>query len=373
MPKTPRETTYERWMKEEGIPVATGYGIEKVLDLPRAPWRRLGGKGTFIRLEGQEGMTGLYVVEIPPGDALRPEKHLYEELMYVLQGRGSTEAWAPGSEKKVLFEWQTGSLFAPPLNTWHRLYNSSGSEPAVLLALTNAPLVLDVFHNPDFVFGCDYRFDDRFDERAEYFTPGERFVDPIERVWLWRANFVPDVRTAAAESHEAKGSAMKFVQCEMGNGVIVAHIADWPSGLYQKAHHHGAGAVLLIVRGKGYTLMWPQSAGIRPYESGHGDMVVKVDWQEGSVVSPPRGWFHQHFSTGQVSARQLALRWGSRVHGVEFVDLQREEGVFVSVKRGGTLIEYEDEDPEIRRLFAEECAKNGVEVRMSPALFSPAR
>jgi hypothetical protein len=31
---------------------------------------------------------------------------------------------------------------------------------------------------------------------------------------------------------------------------------------------------------------------------------------------------------------------------------------------GGWQIEYEDEDPEIRRIFEEECAKSGGEVKM---------
>ena len=33
---------------------------------------------------------------------------------------------------------------------------------------------------------------------------------------------------------------------------------------------------------------------------------------------------------------------------------------------GGWQIEYEDEDPEIGRLFEAECAKSGAEVKMPP-------
>jgi hypothetical protein len=36
----------------------------------------------------------------------------------------------------------------------------------------------------------------------------------------------------------------------------------------------------------------------------------------------------------------------------------------VSRKLGGTMIEYEDEDPEIRALYERECARNGFEFRM---------
>src|SRR3990170_5270175 len=116
------ESTYQRWMKEQGLPVFEGHGVDKILDLPRQEWARLGGKGTFIRLEGMQGATGAYVVEIPPGAALNPEKHLFEELIYIVQGRGATEVWNEPqreAQRPRFFEWQAGSLFAPPLNTWH--------------------------------------------------------------------------------------------------------------------------------------------------------------------------------------------------------------------------------------------------------------
>jgi len=59
------------------------------------PWARMGGNGAFIYLDGQKqaGFTGMYVAEIPPHGALEPEKHLYEEMIYVLRGTGATEFW----------------------------------------------------------------------------------------------------------------------------------------------------------------------------------------------------------------------------------------------------------------------------------------
>jgi len=38
----------------------------------------------------------------------------------------------------------------------------------------------------------------------------------------------------------------------------------------------------------------------------------------------------------------------------------------VSVKAGGRQIEYEDEDPRIRKIYAEELARTGAEMRMPP-------
>ena len=166
-----RETSYEMWLKEEGIPVFEGYGVEDVTQLPLKAWPRTGGRGAYIDLRGMEGFTGMYVGEIPAGGALNPEHHLYEELIYIIQGVGATEIWSAGEEKrKMHFEWQQGSLFAIPLNTRHRMINGS-REPAIFLAVTSAPLMIDLLHNLPFVMGSDYKFDDRFDAQHNYFVP----------------------------------------------------------------------------------------------------------------------------------------------------------------------------------------------------------
>ena len=62
---------YDRFMEAEGVPIFRGIGVKRVHDLPMKPWVRLGGKGTYIQLYGTEGLWGMYVVEIPPGGALK--------------------------------------------------------------------------------------------------------------------------------------------------------------------------------------------------------------------------------------------------------------------------------------------------------------
>ena len=133
-----------------------------------------------------------------------------------------------------------------------------------------------------------------------------------KRFFRGLSNFIADARSALVDPSEAKGSGVRITSFDMGGSTLVGHLAEWPVGRYHKAHFHQGGAILLILRSEGYTLMWPQEAGLRPYQQMLGNQVVKVDWQEGSVVSPPTGWFHQHFNTGKEPARYLALRWGSR-------------------------------------------------------------
>jgi len=360
-----RATSYELWLREEDIPIIRGYGVEDVTVLSRKPWKRTGGRGAYIDLKGMEGFTGMYVCEIPPGGALNPESHLYEELIYILQGVGATEIWSPGDEKrKMHFEWHPGSLFAVPLNTRHRMINGS-NEPAIFLAVTSAPLMIDLLHNFSFVLGCDYKFDDRFDGQSDYFVPTADRKD-IGGFITWESNFIADARSALVDPSEAKGYGVRITSFDMGGSTLVGHIAEWPVGRYHKAHFHQGGAILLILRSEGYTLMWPQEAGIRPYQSGHADQVIKVNWREGSVFSPPSGWFHQHFNTGKEKARQLAFRYSGE-SGKYLLGCWRainKEGVRRSIHEGGTLIEYEDEDPQIRRDFEATITKAAIPMEM---------
>ncbi|MDA1173767.1 MAG: cupin domain-containing protein, partial [Chloroflexi bacterium] len=151
-PKSP----YDLFMESQGIPIHRDVGVQKIQDLPMGDWKRLGGRGTAIQLLGTEHMWGMYVVEVPGAGALNPERHLYEELYYVIEGRGSTEVWQDKDPKKVVsFEWGPGSLFGIPLNAWHRVVNSS-SSPALLLAATTAPNIVNLVRDPEFVLNCPY-------------------------------------------------------------------------------------------------------------------------------------------------------------------------------------------------------------------------
>jgi quercetin dioxygenase-like cupin family protein len=363
-------TPYEKWLEKEGLPVIRVYSVSALHQLELAPWPRLGARGAYIDLVGMEKFTGMYVAEIPPGGELQPEKHMYEEFIYISSGGGEAEVWQDGGPARS-FPWQPGSLFSPPLNTWHRLRNT-GSEAVRLVAVTTAPIIMDFFHNEDFIFNCPYSFGDRYDGGPDYFVPeSQRTFLEEDRRWLWRTNLAPDIREVPIDLLERKGTEVRITIVEAAGNVLATHLSEWPAGRYHKAHYHAAGAILLILKGSGYTLIWPKDAGTRPYLEGRGDQVVRIDWQEGSLYSPPDGWFHQHFNTGPQPARQLALRYGSRKHPMGW-ELIRKGGQFsgtmISLKEGGTVIEYELEDPQIHQLFEEALAKTGVACQMHPQM-----
>ncbi|NIO06879.1 MAG: cupin domain-containing protein, partial [Deltaproteobacteria bacterium] len=334
-----RKTTYFKWMGEEGLPIVEGHGVEDVRGLNVVPWKRTGGKGCFINLYGMEGVTGMYLAEIPAGGSLEPEKHLYEEVICILDGQGATEIWQDGGEKRM-FEWGKSSLFVPPVNTWHRLING-GRDPVRFLAVTNAPLLMDVFHNPNFLFDCPYKFSDRYRGEEDYFAMGKKRYE-LGMQHIWETNFIADLQSASLDTRAQKGAGVQITQFEASGNGLIGHLSEWPEGRYHKAHFHGPGAILLGLQSSGYVLLWPKEAGQQPWVNGHGDQVTQVSWREGSVYCPPSGWYHQHFNTGPSQARHLAVRTGSRLNiwGFTLPAKRQEDGVYLTSKQGGTLIDY---------------------------------
>ncbi len=142
-------------------------------------------------------------------------------MIYVLGGRGATSiGWADG--KKQTFEWQAGSLFSPPLNTWRQHFNGSGTEPARFLAVTTAPIVMNLFHNLNFIFKNPFEFRDRYTEADDYFSgKGQAY-----RGRIWDTNFVEDVSSIALTSGKSAERAengfdrpLRKYSCRAGIGV----------------------------------------------------------------------------------------------------------------------------------------------------------
>jgi oxalate decarboxylase/phosphoglucose isomerase-like protein (cupin superfamily) len=343
---TERATPYTRWVRDEGLEIIAAHYVPNLHTVELKPWARRGGSGVFINHEASRTSNDCYVCEIRPAGQLAPQRQLFEEMILVLDGRGSTAVWNDAGQR-VSFEWKAGSLFAIPLNAWHQHFNGSGKEPARYVAVTNAPLVINAFGEVDFVFNTAHDFKSRFSGEPDYFsTKGE------QKGLLLETNFVADAVNLPVIAARERGAGGGHIRFNMARGSMNSHISQFPVGTYKKAHAHGPGAHVIILSGEGYSLMWPEGEEPRRYE-----------WQIGSMVVPPNMWFHQHFNTGTTPARYLAFKH----EGVAIRNSQGVPKAWISRRVGGDQIDYADETPAIRRLFATALAENGLQPRMDEA------
>jgi quercetin dioxygenase-like cupin family protein len=333
-------TPYRRWQQEEAIPVYQGSYIDDLYHLQLSPWARAGQPAAFVNLAGQEE-DDAYVLEIAPGGKTQPLHHLFEETVFVLEGRGATRFWsAEDSSRRQTVEWQRGSLFSPPINCYYEHFNLDGDRPARLFAVTNTPMLMNIFRSPEFIFSDVHTFHDRYDLAEDYFKGGHYGGNN-----LWVTNFVPDVRSFELEEHGNRVERDMSMQFRLANNQMVCHISAFDTGFYKRAHRHGPGAHVVILNGEGYSLLWFE-----------GEEPRRVDWKDGSVISPMGGEFHQHFNTGPNEARYLALRLGE-------LDPRRRQGLPYD-EREIDGIRYEDEDPAIYDGYVAECARTGAEVKL---------
>ena len=385
-------TFYETFMEEQGIPIVRGIGLYDSREVTLAPWKRMGGQGAFIQLDGTGGITGMYLLEIPAGGSVNPERHVYEELFWVVEGRGTTEIWIEGSSKKQTFEWQAGSLFAIPLNTWHRLVNAT-SSPALVLGVNNAPPVMELYRNQSFIFDNPFHFSDRYDESDDYFKPREFEREPdsggvyhpelnISGRHVNRSSLIPDTANCELplDGQMSPGnriflmggwSSRNSTTRSMAGTTFRCFLAQYPSGRYTKCHYHEGGPVLLCVRGKGYTLTWGKELGLRPWESGNGHLVKRQDYVPGGMVSAAPGgtdWLHGHFGASKEGLRILAFSGGEprRVTGAPGDAVISHA---VDIKQGGNTVEFRDEDPQIRKDFVEALTREEAEFHMPGSVY----
>ena len=344
--KTEKDSPYVRWVADEGLDIIAAHYVEDLKTVELKPWARRGGRGVFINHEASRTSNDCYVAEIPAGGALEPQRQLFEEMILVLSGHGSTSVWNDAG-KKVTFEWGPGSIFAIPLNTVHQHFNGSGTEVARFVSSTNAPPIINMYDDPAFVFNTSYDFPSRFNGEPDYFDNKDE-QDGL----LLKTNFVWDSVSLPLIAAKERGAGGGHIRFTMARGSMNSHISQFPTATYKKGHRHGPGAHVIILSGEGYSLMWPE-----------GEEPKRYEWKAGSMIVPPNMWYHQHFNTGSEPARYLAFKH-------EVVSIRNAQGVpkaWISQRIGGDQIDYADESSLVRDTFSKALAENGLTPQMDAA------
>ena len=125
---------------------------KKVVRPEDMPWE-MSRQGLLKHLLNEQMNTRMETVDaymqvIPPGSRSGKHRHLAEECLYVLQGRGydlhqdcdveitDTYHWRPQQEIKR-YEWEAGDVIYIPPNTIHQHFNADPLRPVRLISAIN--------------------------------------------------------------------------------------------------------------------------------------------------------------------------------------------------------------------------------------------
>ncbi len=146
------ERLYQRLLDDSQDAPSRNARRKKVVRPSEMPWemsrqgllKHLINEGMNTRMETVDA----YMQILPPGSRSGKHRHLAEECVYVLEGRGydihqdcdveitDVFAWKPVEETKR-FEWEAGDVIYIPPNTIHQHFNADPEKPARFISSQN--------------------------------------------------------------------------------------------------------------------------------------------------------------------------------------------------------------------------------------------
>ncbi len=145
------ERRYQRLLDEARDAPSRNARRKKVVRPDEMPWE-MSRQGLLKHLINEEMNTRMETVDvymqlIPPGSRSGKHRHLAEECLYVLEGRGydlhqdcdveitDQFVWTPQVEVKR-FDWEAGDYIYVPPNTIHQHFNADPERPVRLVSST---------------------------------------------------------------------------------------------------------------------------------------------------------------------------------------------------------------------------------------------
>src|SRR5260370_13710457 len=205
--------------------------------------------------------------------------------MVVVEGRGTPEIRTDDQKKPHTFEWQRGSMFSIPLNTWHRIINAA-SSPALILVASTAPNVMNLFRDIDWIFNNPAVFPTRFDGSQDYFKPKDDIApDPLRGLAMRKSNLIPDIFNGQLYLDNRRSPGYLRVEPSMANNVFYGFVGEHETGRYSKAHAHMSSAVRVCLNGKGYTNYLPRNDRMTARKDGQTQNIYRQDYEPVGMVT----------------------------------------------------------------------------------------
>ena len=149
---TENRPLYQELLEDAATTPARNAKRAKVVHPENMPWE-MAKQGLLKHLMNEAMNTRMETVDaymqiIPPGSKSGKHRHLAEECLYVLEGKGydlhqdcdveitDTYHWKPQDEVKR-YEWEAGDVIYIPPNTIHPHFNADPDRPVRLISAIN--------------------------------------------------------------------------------------------------------------------------------------------------------------------------------------------------------------------------------------------
>ena len=219
--KTEKETPYTRWVKAEGLDIIPSFYVQQPAH------RRAEALGAARRQRG-----------VPQSRRLAHLERLLRDGNSAGQEPGAAPPALRGDDpgaRAAAARPRCGTTPAPASPSSGRTARCSrfrsiaitsistapGKEPARYVAVTNAPPVINLYEDIDFIFNTKYDFKDRFAGEPDYFSAkGE------QKGFLLATNFVPDAVNIPLITATERGAGGGHIRFNMAKGSMnCAHLA----------------------------------------------------------------------------------------------------------------------------------------------------
>lgn len=143
---------YEQWLQRSREWPEQKSRLMKVIHPEDMPWEICSqGKLKHVindQMPAPTKTVNAYMQEIPGGGHSGKHRHMAEEVIFVLEGKGydlhwdveceltDRYAWVADEEPKR-FDWEAGDIIIIPVNTIHQHFNADPERPARILCMTN--------------------------------------------------------------------------------------------------------------------------------------------------------------------------------------------------------------------------------------------
>ena len=308
--------------------------------------RAIGVKGAAVHLKGRGDFANMFVFEIPPGGSTTPQRHLYEDVVYVLEGTGSTQLeFADGTQAQLRMGpaqpvRDPAQRQAPPFQrqrpraraAGHHHRPAAGDEHLPQRAISSSTPISSSPSAP---------------ARSEYYSGEGDLVTVRPGNHMWETNFVPDLDQHRAASLGRPRRRRRPTSCSCSPTASCTRTSRRCRSAPTRRAIATAPALPRDVR---------RRPGLSRCSGSTARRISRAS--TGSTASCSRRPTSSSTSTSTPAtspARYLATGVGGLRYPLTAIEAPLalaatpgdKSAVSISVKEGGDQIEYEDQDPRI--------------------------